>query len=114
MIFYPMLPSYRFCLVMLSDIHFSFLLLKVIVHLVRALDSIKVPTARAMIINMIGEHNSSGHILPKMLTTVLKYLARCFPKEALETKLQILYAAVKVVLFKSFPSFCSLLLYTQS
>lgn len=91
----------------------SFLLVKVIVHLVQALDSIKVSTARAMIICMMGEYNSCGHILPKMLTTVLKYLARCFPKEALETKLQILYAAVKVVSFKLFPFFCSLLLNTQ-
>ncbi|WOH12388.1 hypothetical protein DCAR_0831891 [Daucus carota subsp. sativus] len=71
---------------------------KVIVHLVRTLDSIKVPTARAMVIRMMGEYNSSGHILPKMLTSVLTYLACCFTKEALETKLQILYAAVKVVL----------------
>lgn len=63
----------------------------------RSLDSIKVPTARAMIISMVGEYNSIGHILPKMLPTVLKYLARCFTTEALETKLQILTAAVKVI-----------------
>ncbi|KAL8102948.1 AP3-complex subunit beta-A isoform X2 [Apium graveolens] len=81
---------------------------KVIVHLMRALDSIKVPTARAMIINMIGEYNSSGQLLPKMLTTVLKYLACCFPKEALETKLQILYAAVKVVLCAKGDDLCTL------
>ncbi|KAK1378025.1 AP-3 complex subunit beta [Heracleum sosnowskyi] len=81
---------------------------KVIVHLVRALDSIKVPTARAMIICMMGEYNSSGHILPKMLTTVLKYLAHCFPKEAHETKLQILYAAVKVVLCARGDDLCTL------
>lgn len=81
---------------------------KVIVHLVRSLDSIKVPTARAMIIGMVGEYNSIGHILPKMLPTVLKYLARCFTTEPLETKLQILNAAVKVVLCAKGDDLCTL------
>ncbi|KAK9282763.1 hypothetical protein L1049_010984 [Liquidambar formosana] len=71
---------------------------KVIIQLVRSLDSIKVPTARAVIIWMVGEYNSIGHIFPKMLTTVLQYLARCFTSEALETKLQIVNTSAKVLL----------------
>uniref|UniRef100_A0A5B6ZNG9 AP-3 complex subunit beta n=1 Tax=Davidia involucrata TaxID=16924 RepID=A0A5B6ZNG9_DAVIN len=71
---------------------------QVIMQLVRSLDSIKVPAARAMIIWMVGEYNSIGHIIPRMLTTVLGYLAWCFNSEAIETKLQILNTAVKVLL----------------
>ncbi|XP_024927490.1 AP3-complex subunit beta-A isoform X2 [Ziziphus jujuba] len=71
---------------------------KVIIQLVRSLDSIKVPAARAMIIWMVGEYGSLGDQIPRMLTTVLKYLARCFMSEALETKLQILNTTVKVLL----------------
>ena len=57
----------------------------------------KVPAARAAIIWMIGEYNSLGELIPRMLATVLKYLAWCFPSEALETKLQILNSTVKVL-----------------
>ncbi|OMO59005.1 hypothetical protein CCACVL1_25169 [Corchorus capsularis] len=71
---------------------------KVIIQLIRSLDSIKVPAARAMIIWMVGEYSSLGEIIPRMLATVLKYLAWCFISEALETKLQILNAASKVLL----------------
>nr|GMC63720.1 AP3-complex subunit beta-A [Ipomoea batatas] len=71
---------------------------KVIVHLARILDSIRVPKARATIIWMVGEYNTVGHIIPMILPTVLKYLAWCFTSEALETKMQILNACVKVVL----------------
>ncbi|XP_024029469.1 AP3-complex subunit beta-A isoform X1 [Morus notabilis] len=71
---------------------------KVIIQLVRSLDSMKVPAARAMIIWMVGEYNSLGELIPRMLTTVLKYLAWCFTSEALETKLQILNTTVKVLL----------------
>ncbi|XP_009798611.1 AP3-complex subunit beta-A [Nicotiana tabacum] len=71
---------------------------KVIVHLARKLDSIRVPSARAIIIWMLGEYNSMGHIIPKVLPTVLKYLAWTFSSEAPETKLQILNAMVKVLL----------------
>ncbi|KAK2999987.1 hypothetical protein RJ639_024452 [Escallonia herrerae] len=71
---------------------------KVIIHLVRRLESIKVPAARSLVIWMVGEYNSIGHIIPKMLPTTLKYLAWCFSSEALETKLQILNATVKVLL----------------
>ncbi|XP_055829161.1 AP3-complex subunit beta-A isoform X2 [Solanum dulcamara] len=71
---------------------------KVIVHLARKLDSIRVPSARAMIIWMLGEYNSMGHIIPKVLLTVLKYLAWTFSSEALEMKLQILNAMVKILL----------------
>ncbi|GAV90365.1 Adaptin_N domain-containing protein [Cephalotus follicularis] len=71
---------------------------KVIIQLVRSLDSIKVPAARAMIIWIVGEYGTLGEIIPRMLTTVLKYLALCFASEALETKLQIINTTVKVLL----------------
>ncbi|KAK7276283.1 hypothetical protein RIF29_17421 [Crotalaria pallida] len=71
---------------------------KVIIQLVRSLDTIKVPAARAMIIWMLGEYCSLGDIIPRMLITVLKYLAWCFPSEAIETKLQILNTTAKVLL----------------
>ncbi|MBA0837696.1 hypothetical protein Goarm_009833 [Gossypium armourianum] len=70
---------------------------KVIIQLVRRLDSVKVPAARAMIIWMVGEYSSLGEIIPRMLTTVLKYLAWGFPSEAPETKLQILNTVCKVL-----------------
>ncbi|TYG73116.1 hypothetical protein ES288_D04G074600v1 [Gossypium darwinii] len=44
---------------------------KVIIQLVRSLDSIKVPSVRAMIIWMVGEYSSLEEIIPRMLTTVL-------------------------------------------
>ena len=65
--------------------------------MVRSLNSVKVPAARAMIVWMVGEYNSLGDIIPRMLTTVLKYLARCFTSEELETKLQICNTTVKVL-----------------
>ncbi|KAJ6357712.1 hypothetical protein OIU78_005536 [Salix suchowensis] len=68
---------------------------KVVIQLVRSLDSIKVPAARATIIWMIGEYRNLGEIIPRMLTIVLKYLAWSFTSEALETKLQILNTTVK-------------------
>ncbi|CAH9097536.1 unnamed protein product [Cuscuta europaea] len=68
---------------------------KVIIHLVRMLDSIRVPKARATIIWIFGEYSNVGHIIPMILSTVLKYLAWCFTSEALETKLQIINACVK-------------------
>ncbi|XP_019107207.2 AP3-complex subunit beta-A isoform X2 [Beta vulgaris subsp. vulgaris] len=71
---------------------------KVIIQLVRSLDSIKVPAARAIIVWMVGEYNSLGDRIPQMLTSVLKYVARCFTSEASETKLQILNTATKVLL----------------
>uniref|UniRef100_A0A803N2L5 AP-3 complex subunit beta n=1 Tax=Chenopodium quinoa TaxID=63459 RepID=A0A803N2L5_CHEQI len=71
---------------------------KVIIQLVRSLDSIKVPAARAIIIWMVGEYNSLGDRVPLMLTSVLRYLAHCFSSEASETKLQILNTATKVLL----------------
>lgn len=55
-----------------------------------------MPAARAMIIWMVGEYNSLGEIIPRMLTTVLKYLAWCFTSESLEAKHQILNTASKV------------------
>lgn len=71
---------------------------KVIIQLVRSLDSIKVHAARVMIIWMVGEYSSLGVKIPRMLTTVLKYLAWCFKSEAVETKLQILNTTIKVLL----------------
>lgn len=55
-----------------------------------------MPAARAMIIWMVGEYSSLGEIIPRMLPTVLKYLAWGFPSEAPETKLQILNTVCKV------------------
>ncbi|KDP44947.1 hypothetical protein JCGZ_01447 [Jatropha curcas] len=70
---------------------------KVVIQLVRSLDSIKVPAARAIIIWMMGEYSNLGDILPRMLSTVLEYLAWSFSSEALETKLQILNTILKVL-----------------
>lgn len=72
---------------------------KAIIQLAHSLDSIKVPVARAMIVWMVGEYNSVGLIIPRMLATILQYLARCFTTEAAETKNQILNTALKVVLY---------------
>ncbi|KAB2634397.1 AP3-complex subunit beta-A [Pyrus ussuriensis x Pyrus communis] len=58
----------------------------------------KVPAARAMVVWMVGEYNSLGDLIPRMLATVLKYLAGCFASEEVETKLQICNTAVKVLL----------------
>lgn len=71
---------------------------KVIIQLVRSLDTIKVPAARAMIVWLLGEYCSLGEMIPRMLSTVLKYLAWCFTSEGLETKLQILNTITKVSL----------------
>lgn len=71
---------------------------KVIIKLIRGLDSTSVPAARAIIIWIVGEYSSLGDTIPRMLTTVVKYLARHFTSEALETKLQILSSIVKVLL----------------
>lgn len=57
-----------------------------------------MPAARAIIVWMVGEYNSLGDLIPKMLATVLKYLAWCFTSEELETKLQICNTTVKVLL----------------
>lgn len=70
---------------------------KVVVQLIRSLDAIKVPAARAIIIWMVGQYRSVGEKIPKMLTPVLAYLAYCFKSEALEAKLQILNTNFKVL-----------------
>ncbi|KAK6117903.1 LOW QUALITY PROTEIN: hypothetical protein DH2020_048351 [Rehmannia glutinosa] len=70
----------------------------VIVHLVRRLDSMCAPAARAMVIWMMGEYCNIGSLISKMIPTVVKYLARRFTLEAVETKLQIINACVKVLL----------------
>nr|GEY93846.1 AP-3 complex subunit beta-A [Tanacetum cinerariifolium] len=71
---------------------------KAIIFLARNLEAIKVPVARAMIVWIVGEYNSVGNIIPKMVPIILRFLARGFPSESIETKHQILNAAVKVVL----------------
>lgn len=71
---------------------------KVFVQLIQSLDLIKVPTARAVVIWMVGEYSSTGDLIPKILPTILKYLGACFPREGLEAKLQILNCVAKVVL----------------
>ncbi|VYS60484.1 unnamed protein product [Arabidopsis thaliana] len=70
---------------------------KVLIQLFRSLDSIKVAAARATIIWMVGVYCSLGHIIPRMLTTITKYLAWSFKSEASETKLQILNTIAKVL-----------------
>ncbi|KAJ0246924.1 AP3-complex subunit beta-A [Hirschfeldia incana] len=71
---------------------------KVIIQLFRSLDSVKVAAARASIIWMVGVYCSLGHIIPKMLTTITKYLAWSFKSEASETKLQVLNTTAKVLI----------------
>ncbi|KAK1415557.1 hypothetical protein QVD17_31340 [Tagetes erecta] len=71
---------------------------KAIIFLIRNLDAIKVPVARALIVWLVGEYNSLGTVIPKMVPIILKFLARGFPSESIETKHQILNAAVKVIL----------------
>ncbi|KAG8079178.1 hypothetical protein GUJ93_ZPchr0007g3687 [Zizania palustris] len=71
---------------------------KVIVRLVRSLEKIKEPAARSLIIWIFGEYSSIGNIIPKITPAVLKYLAWSFTAEVLETKLQILNAAAKVII----------------
>ncbi|KAK9122714.1 hypothetical protein Sjap_012316 [Stephania japonica] len=56
-------------------------------------------SARAMIIWIVGQYNSVGKTISRMLVPILKYLARCFTSEAVETKLQILTTIVKVLLY---------------
>ncbi|KAJ0987780.1 hypothetical protein J5N97_006136 [Dioscorea zingiberensis] len=69
---------------------------KIIVRLVRHLDAIKEPVARALIVWIVGEYNSVGEIIPKIVPTVLSYLAWSFSSEEVETKLQILNTAAKI------------------
>ncbi|KAG8390857.1 hypothetical protein BUALT_Bualt01G0127200 [Buddleja alternifolia] len=71
---------------------------RVIVHLVRSLDSIWAPSARAMVVWMMGEYNNIGGRISKMIPTIFMYLARRFTLEAVETKLQIINACIKVLL----------------
>ncbi|VAH70271.1 unnamed protein product [Triticum turgidum subsp. durum] len=69
---------------------------KVIIRLVRCLDTIMEPAARSLIIWIFGEYSSTGNLIPKIAPVVLKYLAWSFAAEVLETKLQILNASAKV------------------
>lgn len=71
---------------------------RVIVHLVRSLDSMSAPAARAMVIWMLGEYCNIGGLISKMIPTIFKYLALRFNLESVETKLQIVNACVKVLL----------------
>lgn len=75
--------------------------MKVIVRLACNLDKVKEAAARAMIIWIIGEYSSVGQIIPKVMPSVLKYLACSFTSEELETKLQILNTVAKVMLLMS-------------
>jgi xanthosine utilization system XapX-like protein len=91
----------------MTDLKLLQLLYQVIIQLVRSLDTIKVPAARAMIVWLLGEYCSLGEIIPRMLSTVLKYLAWCFTSEELETKLQILNTITKVYIIMLLLHFCS-------
>ncbi|XBI69262.1 hypothetical protein VPH35_048351 [Triticum aestivum] len=71
---------------------------KVIIRLVRCLDTIMEPAARSLIIWIFGEYSSTGNLIPKIAPVVLKYLAWSFAAEVLETKLQILNASAKVII----------------
>ncbi|XP_073120228.1 AP3-complex subunit beta-A [Henckelia pumila] len=71
---------------------------KVIANLVRSLDSIWAPAARAMVIWMLGEYNNIGSCISKMIPTVYKYLAWRFILEEVEPKLQIINSSIKVIL----------------
>ncbi|PIN12172.1 Vesicle coat complex AP-3, beta subunit [Handroanthus impetiginosus] len=71
---------------------------RVIVHLARSLDSMHAPAARAMVIWMLGEYSNIGSLISKMIPTIFKYFARRFTLEAVETKLQIINAGIKVLL----------------
>ncbi|KAL4575090.1 hypothetical protein LXL04_021931 [Taraxacum kok-saghyz] len=71
---------------------------KAIIYLIRNLDVIKVPVARAIVVWILGEYNSIGNTIPKMVPIILSFLARGYAFESIETKHQILNSAVKVVL----------------
>uniref|UniRef100_A0A1D1XM21 AP3-complex subunit beta-A n=2 Tax=Anthurium amnicola TaxID=1678845 RepID=A0A1D1XM21_9ARAE len=71
---------------------------KVIVHLIRNLDKVNEPTARALIIWIVGEYSYVGQLMLKIVPVVLSHLARHFTSEELEGKYQILNASAKVVL----------------
>lgn len=73
-------------------------LLQAIIFLIRNLDAIKFPVARAMIVWLVGEYSSIGTIIPNMVPVILKFLARGFPSESIETKHQILNVGVKVMM----------------
>lgn len=70
---------------------------KIFAQLVRDLDIIKVPAARAVVIWMIGEYGCDSALIQKMLPTIFKYLGACFVKEEVGSKLQILNCICKVV-----------------
>jgi len=69
----------------------------VFARLVRTLDHVKVPKARAVVIWMVGEYGVSSGLISQMLPVLLRYLAGSFIKEANESKLQILNCAAKVL-----------------
>lgn len=71
---------------------------KVIVHLLRSLDTLHAAAARAMVIWMMGEYCYVGSLISKMIPSIFVYLARRFGSEAIESKLQIINACVKVLL----------------
>ncbi|KAK1265349.1 AP3-complex subunit beta-A [Acorus gramineus] len=79
-----------------SSVPLIFQEFQVIVQLVRFLDVIKVPVARAIIVWMLGEYSSIGQIIPRMALSVFEYLACSFASEEVETKHQILNLAAKI------------------
>lgn len=72
--------------------------MKVIVQLACNLDRIKIPAARALVIWIIGEYSAVGQIIPKVVPSILNYLAWSFTSEEPDTKLQILNTAAKVLI----------------
>lgn len=97
------------CFVFFVSDAFRLNFLKVTVRLIRSLEIIKEPAARALVIWIFGEYNSVGKIIPNVVPSVLKYLAWSFTSEEIDTKLQILNASAKVrFLFMSYCSLCFL------
>ncbi|KAH7294225.1 hypothetical protein KP509_28G061600 [Ceratopteris richardii] len=70
---------------------------KVFMRLIRDLDLIRVPAARAVVIWMIGEYSSKSSLVREILPTVFSYLASCFVDEENESKLQILNCISKAI-----------------
>eukprot|EP00897_Mesotaenium_endlicherianum_P001195 jgi/Mesen1/11076/ME000099S10514 len=71
---------------------------KVLARLVRGLEGVRVPAARASIVWLVGEHSATGVAVPRIAPAVMSYAASRFAGEDGMTKLQIVNAAVKVLL----------------
>ena len=66
---------------------------EIIIHMSKLVDSITVPAARAAILWVLGEYSSR---VPKIAPDVLRKMAKTFPSEDPEVKMQILNLALKL------------------